>query len=198
MLSVKKLRKSFSSERGTVNAVDDISFSVAGGEFFTLLGPSGCGKSTTLRCVAGLERISGGMVEIDGEVVASDSRFVEANRRPISMVFQSYAIWPHMTVLENVMFPLSYRGSGKTGRGERRQRGMQADLFIQLHGRLALDREAWTQALIGRVGVRYDGVEAVIAAGEDAANAADNRADCSATRSVSVDRLTGHRVGRAG
>jgi len=132
---VENLRKSFSSERGVVNAVDDVSFSVEGGEFFTLLGPSGCGKSTTLRCVAGLEKITSGSIEIDGEIVASESRFVESNRRPISMVFQSYAIWPHMTVLGNVTFPLSYRGSegsGRLGREKRRERGMEALKMVQL------------------------------------------------------------------
>jgi iron(III) transport system ATP-binding protein len=132
LLKVQNLRKSFTSERGPVDAVDDVTFSVASGEFFTLLGPSGCGKSTTLRCVAGLERISSGLIEIDGEAVATGSRFVEANRRPISMVFQSYAIWPHMTVLENVMFPLSYRGSGRSSRNERRDRAMEALKLVQL------------------------------------------------------------------
>lgn len=135
MLRVQNLRKSFSSEGGSVYAVDDVSFSVSSGEFFTLLGPSGCGKSTTLRCVAGLENITSGTIEIGGDVVASESIFVDANRRPISMVFQSYAIWPHMTVLENVMFPLSYRGSfkrGRTGRKERRERAMEALKLVQL------------------------------------------------------------------
>ena len=135
MLRVTNLRKSFASERGLVSAVDDVSFTVESGEFFTLLGPSGCGKSTTLRCVAGLENITSGSIEIDGQVVASDSRHADANRRPISMVFQSYAIWPHMTVLENVTFPLSYRGSedGKKMSGAyRRQRGMEALKMVQL------------------------------------------------------------------
>ena len=85
MLRVENLRKKFTSEAGVVDAVDDVTFSIASGEFFTLLGPSGCGKSTTLRCVAGLETITSGMIEIDGEVVASDTRYMEANRRPISM-----------------------------------------------------------------------------------------------------------------
>jgi iron(III) transport system ATP-binding protein len=132
---VRNLRKTFASERGVVSAVDDVSFSVESGEFFTLLRPSGCGKSTTLRCVAGLENIDSGTIEIDGRVVASDSRHADANRRPISMVFQSYAIWPHMTVLGNVTFPLSYRGSEGSGRmsgAERRQRGMDALKMVQL------------------------------------------------------------------
>jgi len=135
VLRVTNLRKSFPSEGGLVSAVDDVSFSVESGEFFTLLGPSGCGKSTTLRCVAGLENITSGTIEIDGQVVASDSRHADANRRPISMVFQSYAIWPHMTVLGNVTFPLSYRGSEDGTRmsgAERRQRGMEALRMVQL------------------------------------------------------------------
>jgi len=132
VLKVENLRKSFSSEAGLVDAVAGVSFSIAAGEFFTLLGPSGCGKSTTLRCVAGLERITSGTIEIDGETVASETRFVEANRRPIAMVFQSYAIWPHMTVLKNVMFPLSYRSSGKSGRQERQDRAMEALKMVQL------------------------------------------------------------------
>lgn len=74
MLRVENLRKSFPSEGGMVDAVDGVTFSIASGEFFTLLGPSGCGKSTTLRCVAGLERITSGVIEIDGEFVASQSR----------------------------------------------------------------------------------------------------------------------------
>jgi iron(III) transport system ATP-binding protein len=135
-LAVSNLRKSFETEAGRVNAVDDISFEIGEGEFFTLLGPSGCGKSTTLRCVAGLENVSGGEIAIDGEVVASDARFVPPNNRPISMVFQSYAIWPHMTVMGNVTFPLSYRarnGTGRRmGRAERRERGMETLKLVQL------------------------------------------------------------------
>jgi iron(III) transport system ATP-binding protein len=131
VLRVENLRKSFASENGVVNAIDGVTYSVAAGEFFTLLGPSGCGKSTTLRCVAGLESITSGRIEIDGELVASESRFVDANRRPISMVFQSYAIWPHMTVLENVMFPLSYRDASLR-RNERRARAMDALKLVQL------------------------------------------------------------------
>ena len=115
VLKVENLRKSFASEAGMVHAVDGVTFSVAGGEFFTLLGPSGCGKSTTLRCVAGLESISSGRIEIDGEIVASESRFIDPNRRPIAMVFQSYAIWPHMTVLETLCFRCHIGGRASPG-----------------------------------------------------------------------------------
>ena len=90
------------------NAVDGISFQIEEGRFYTLLGPSGCGKTTTLRCVAGLERTDGGTITLAGRVVSSHgpNRFVRPDDRDIGMVFQSYAIWPHMTVFDNVAFPL--------------------------------------------------------------------------------------------
>src|SRR5476651_2478062 len=86
-----------------LKAVDAIDLSIAHGEFVTLLGPSGCGKTTTLRMVAGLERNDTGTIEIGGRLV-SDARaglFVPPDRRKLGMVFQSYAIWPHMTVFDN-------------------------------------------------------------------------------------------------
>jgi ABC-type Fe3+/spermidine/putrescine transport system ATPase subunit len=93
---------------GAVTAVDDVSFTVAPGEFISLLGPSGCGKTTTLRCIAGFERADRGAISIDGEVVtdAASGVFVPPNKRNFGMVFQSYAIWPHMSVLDNVGYPL--------------------------------------------------------------------------------------------
>lgn len=96
--------------------VHGISFTVDDGEFVTLLGPSGCGKTTTLRCIAGLERTNGGVIEIDGQVVSDAQRdiFVPPHERNLGMVFQSYAIWPHMTVAENVAFPLVVRGMRDT------------------------------------------------------------------------------------
>jgi len=90
---------------GKVVAVDDLSLEVGKGEFFVLLGPSGCGKTTTLRIIAGLETPDRGSVLFDGEDV---TRFSPA-KRGVSMVFQSYAIWPHMTVYENIALPLKVR-----------------------------------------------------------------------------------------
>ena len=92
-------------------ALDDLTLEIAKGSFFTLFGPSGCGKSTLLRCIAGLETPDTGEVSIDGRLVFSSATgtFVPPNHRQIGMVFQSYAIWPHMTVLENVAFPLEVR-----------------------------------------------------------------------------------------
>lgn len=108
MIEVDGLIKTFAERRGDgVRAVDNISFKVEEGRFYTLLGPSGCGKTTTLRCIAGLEKPDQGEINVAGtKVYSSSGSFVPAYRRPIGMVFQSYAIWPHLTVLENVAFPL--------------------------------------------------------------------------------------------
>jgi iron(III) transport system ATP-binding protein len=91
---------------GPVVAVKDLSFEAKAGEFLTLLGPSGCGKTTTLRLVAGLERPDHGEVYVGDRALSAPGLFVPPERRGMGMVFQSYAIWPHMTVFENVAFPL--------------------------------------------------------------------------------------------
>lgn len=108
MLTVNELIKSYGQDNGKNRAVDDVNFTVRAGEFFTLLGPSGCGKSTTLRCIAGLEHPSSGLIQIGDEVAYSSASGVvrPTHVRDFSMVFQSYAVWPHLTVFENVAFPL--------------------------------------------------------------------------------------------
>src|ERR687895_2199464 len=109
MISIRELQKSFPAQQGRVDALRSINLEVAEGEFCVLLGPIGCGKTTTLRCVAGLERPDRGDIEIAGQVVNSPARriYVAAERRDLGMVFQSYAIWPHMNVFQNVAFPLT-------------------------------------------------------------------------------------------
>ena len=106
---------------GSFNAVDGISFTIHPGELFTLLGPSGCGKTTTLRLVAGLEEPDDGEILLNGELVAAPKRaiFVVPDKRHMGMVFQSYAIWPHLTVFENVAFPLRVRRETASGIKER-------------------------------------------------------------------------------
>src|SRR5689334_15722826 len=103
-LSIERLVKEF----GTTRAVDGVSIHVADGEMIVLVGPSGCGKTTCLRCVAGLERPTGGEIRIGDRVVSSPAQntFVPPEKREIGMVFQSYAIWPHMTVFNNIAYPL--------------------------------------------------------------------------------------------
>jgi iron(III) transport system ATP-binding protein len=107
-LRVDNLRKQFAVGRP---AVDGVSFRVEPGEIVVLLGPSGCGKTTTLRCVAGLEHPTSGSIAIGGDVVSDPARgvLVPPRLRNIGMVFQSYAVWPHMTVRQNVAYPLRHR-----------------------------------------------------------------------------------------
>ena len=111
---------------GPVRAVEGVGFRVAPGEHVTLLGPSGCGKTTTLRAVAGLERPSAGRIAIGGTTVfdAARRRDLPPERRGISMVFQSYAIWPHMTVFENVAYGLRARRTARSAVGPAVERAL--------------------------------------------------------------------------
>lgn len=105
-LEVRNLTHRYGGPHNSAVAVDDISFTIRDGEFYTLLGPSGCGKTTTLRCIAGLERPAGGTIVLGGVTVASAVNIVPTYRRDIGLVFQDYAVWPHMTVFENTAYPL--------------------------------------------------------------------------------------------
>jgi iron(III) transport system ATP-binding protein len=142
VLTVQDLCTEYPNDRGEiVKAAQDVSFTVDEGRLFTLLGPSGCGKTTTLRSIAGLERPRAGEISVNGRVVFSSSSgvFVAPNRRGFGMVFQSYAIWPHMTVFENAAFPLEV-GDRKYSRKQRRDNVMRVLTAVQLD-ELA-DREA--------------------------------------------------------
>lgn len=112
-VSLRGVRKHFTRRDGTkVPAIDGIDLDVGQGEFVVLLGPSGCGKTTLLRCVAGLESPDLGEIVIHGDVHFASSRGVDSSpdRRKLGMVFQSYALWPHMKVFSNVAYPLQVRG----------------------------------------------------------------------------------------
>jgi iron(III) transport system ATP-binding protein len=149
VLQVGELRKTFPAARsekaGRVNAVDGITFDVQEGELFTLLGPSGCGKTTTLRCVAGLETPDSGEIEVAGRTLFSSKRRVRvpANERGLGMVFQSYAIWPHMDVYGNVAFPLQVlarrRRPVRREIRARVERALEVVKLDQLAGRQATD-----------------------------------------------------------
>ncbi|NOH01332.1 MAG: ABC transporter ATP-binding protein [Chloroflexi bacterium] len=103
-LEVRNLVKKFNGS--TQSAVDDISFELANGEILALVGPSGCGKTTTLRMIAGLERPDSGAIKLNGQLVASPSTFIPPEKRGIGMVFQDHALFPHLTVFDNVAFGL--------------------------------------------------------------------------------------------
>ena len=134
-LQVKHLHKNFDTDQGAVHAVDDVSFDVEAGAFFTLLGPSGCGKSTTLRCIAGLERPDSGEIVLEDAVLVSGDSGVwtPPYKRPMGMVFQSYAIWPHMDVFDNVAFPLK-QGPVKFPAAEIRERVLRSLALVHLDG----------------------------------------------------------------
>jgi len=116
-----------SKHYGPIAAVDDVDLTIRRGEFFALLGPSGCGKTTLLRMLAGLELPTGGSVRIDGQ----DMSMVPANRRPVNMVFQSYAVFPHMSVLDNVAYGLKVDG---VARREAYRRAEEALELVKLGG----------------------------------------------------------------
>jgi len=135
VISIRALQKSFRAQQGRVDALRSIDLEVAEGEFCVLLGPSGCGKTTTLRCVAGLERPDGGEIEIAGKLVNSPARrvYVPTERRELGMVFQSYAIWPHMSVFQNVAFPLT-QGRARYAKTDVADRVERALKRVQLDG----------------------------------------------------------------
>jgi len=142
VLKVEGLFTEYPNERGEiVKAAQDVSFEVPEGKLFTLLGPSGCGKTTTLRSIAGLERPRAGEISVAGRVVYSSSRgvFVAPNRRGFGMVFQSYAIWPHMSVFQNAAFPLQV-GERRIPRTEVRDKVLRVLTAVQLDS--LADREA--------------------------------------------------------
>lgn len=135
MISIKNLSMTYRSAGVEHHAVRGISIEIPPAQFYTLLGPSGCGKTTTLRCVAGLERPDSGEIVIGDAVVFSSEKniWVPPNERNIGMVFQSYAIWPHMSVFDNVAFPLLHK-KPRPARGQLREMVVNALSLVQLDG----------------------------------------------------------------
>jgi iron(III) transport system ATP-binding protein len=139
MISVENVSKTFVDSAGEdYRALNDVSFEVPQGSVYVLLGPSGCGKTTLLRCLAGIETPDVGEIEVEGQSVFSSTRSIEvpAYRRGLGFVFQSYAIWPHMTVFENVAYPLRF-GRAKRVRGVDLGRRVQGALELVGLGELA-------------------------------------------------------------
>ncbi len=132
-VELSNLHKTFSSFKSTIDVFKSISLSVSPGEFFVLLGPSGCGKSTLLNCIAGLEKPSQGSIRIDEQVVVDTQQNIclEPSARDTAMVFQSYALYPHMTVRENIAFPLTNRKK-KYSKTEIEKKVLETAQFLQI------------------------------------------------------------------
>jgi iron(III) transport system ATP-binding protein len=136
MLKVVNLTKQFEVPGGRVSAVRNLDLTVNPGEFFVLLGPSGCGKSSLLRCVAGLESIDSGDIYLGDRLLSSSEKrvFVDPEDREVAMVFQSYAVWPHMTVFENIAFPLTQAKNKRCSPSEVTKRVKQIMQLVRLSG----------------------------------------------------------------
>ena len=125
-----------SKQYGNVTVLNDFHDEFKDGEFITLLGPSGCGKTTMLRMLAGFEKPSSGEIRLDGKVVSSADTFVPPEKRGIGMVFQSYAVWPHMNVFDNVTYPLKIQKVSKAEIKERTERVLEAVHLSQYVSRM--------------------------------------------------------------
>ncbi len=142
MISIDSLVKRFAVQDDDDKvAVDHIDLEIEDGIFFTMLGPSGCGKTTTLRCIAGLEKPTSGRIAIGNRMVYEERVLVPVHDRQLGMVFQSYAVWPHMTVAENVAFPLTV-GKNQPSKAEVRRR---VEEKLELVGLGGLGRRMATQ-----------------------------------------------------
>jgi iron(III) transport system ATP-binding protein len=132
-IRIDALRKTYLSEGKTTAVLDDVDLTIPADRIFTLLGPSGCGKTTLLRCIVGLETPDAGEIRIGGEIVWSRDKgiAVPPEKRGLAMVFQTYAIWPHMSVFDNVAYPLQVRRMRKD---LIREKVAKALSFVQLQG----------------------------------------------------------------
>ena len=132
-IQVRGLSRRYFSEGREIRALDRVDLTIPANRIFTLLGPSGCGKTTLLRCIVGLETPDEGEIVIGGETVFSKAKgtYVPPEKRGLGMVFQTYAIWPHMNVFDNVAYPLQVRGMAREAVRERVARTLA---FVQLEG----------------------------------------------------------------
>jgi len=132
-ISIKGLRKHFASEGKIIKALDDVDLHIPADTIFTLLGPSGCGKTTLLRCIVGLENPDAGEIRIGDEIVFSSEKniYLPTEKRRLGMVFQTYAIWPHMNVFDNVAYPLQVKKLPKQKIREQVEKTLS---FVQLEG----------------------------------------------------------------
>jgi len=135
-VTIKNLQKTFTTSQGLVHAIRNLDLEIKDGEFFSLLGPSGCGKTTTIRCIAGLETPDDGEIWLDDQLVYSKARnkLVPAHLRKLGIVFQSYAIWPHMNVFDNIAFPMKHGSGGKYTKAEIEESVTRACKLVQLAG----------------------------------------------------------------
>ena len=154
-LKVQNLSKKFDNHQ----AVDNISFEIEEKKLFVLLGPSGCGKTTTLRCIGGLEKPDSGIISINNEIISNNDEqiYIPAEKRGMGMVAQSYAIWPHMTVFENIAFPLRMANFDKNNLSARVEDALNMVQLKGLGSRNATDlsggqqqRVALARAIVGR------------------------------------------------
>jgi iron(III) transport system ATP-binding protein len=132
-IRIRGVSKRYTAEGKIITALEDVDLDIAANQIFTLLGPSGCGKTTLLRCIVGLEAPDSGEIAIGGQTVWSKERGVNVppEKRGLGMVFQTYAIWPHLNVFDNVAYPLQVRGAPKDEIRERVEKTLR---FVQLEG----------------------------------------------------------------
>lgn len=148
--SLSGISKTFTSNGNSVDAVKGIDLHISPGEYVVILGPSGCGKSTLIRCIAGLESPTAGRIKLLGRSVYDAARAInmKANARKVGMVFQSYALWPHMTVEQNVAYPLKMRGIPKKERAKRVRETLRVLECEQLAERLPAELSGGQQQRI--------------------------------------------------
>jgi iron(III) transport system ATP-binding protein len=133
---------------GAVAAVADVGLTLAAGEFLAVLGPSGCGKTTLLRLIAGFERVDAGRISLDGTLLSAPDYHLPAERRGMGIVFQSYALWPHMSVARNVAYPLEVRGITEDEQTRRASEALARVGLAGFEGRRPAERVALARCLV--------------------------------------------------